>query len=83
MKRYLTSQASLKMAHRSKDSELVGRVFSQQDKKSEISPRMFIKSAGNQIVCANRVDKRAKYIPADTYHPTQIEKFYRKWGKRE
>ena len=71
MKHYLTSQASLEMAHRNPDSELVGRIYSQQLRKMEVDN-------SNTPHLPNVKD-------ADTYNPNhpQIVRFYRKWGKRE
>ena len=72
-KRYLTSQASLEMAHRSPQSELVGRIFSQQTKPTDVG------KSGIHIEPIHE-DKTA-----DNYNPNhpQVVRFYRKWGKRE
>ena len=85
MKRYIISQGSLEMAHRSRDSELVGRIFSQRKNKKKtpvISPcetRTLIEedTSGYKTIQGDN--------HADTYnlnHP-QIVRFYKKWGKRE
>ena len=76
MKRYIISQGSLEMAHRSRESELVGRIYSQQTK-----PFTSSETATNEALVG--FEDRDK--TADTYnqnHP-QIIKFYKKWGKRE
>jgi len=85
MKRYLTSQASLEMAHRSRESELVGNIQSQRKIRRETpvvlscETRTLIEedTSGHKTIQGDN--------HADNYNPNhpQIVRFYRKWGKRE
>ena len=79
-KRYIISQGSLEMAHRSRDSELVGRIFSQQNKT-----RVSNQGAENSNSVASFRGEDTGQTPADTYNPNhpQIVRFYKKWGKQE
>ena len=73
MKRYVVSQGSLEMAHRSPQSGLVWNIQSQQTKPTDVG------KSGIHIEPIHE-DKTA-----DTYNPNhpQIVRFYRKWGKQE
>ena len=110
-KHYLVGQASLQMAHRSVESELVGRIDSQQTKDefsigvrnlsiaephhktadtytqtekfySQQSPSQ-VGQRARDIKVGDKSEKAIKdcNLPetADTYTPTQIEKFYIKY----
>jgi len=85
MKHYLISQASLEMAHRSKDSELVGRIFSQRKNKKK-TPVIFpceTRTLIEEDTSGYKTIQGDNH--ADTYNPNhpQIVRFYKKWGKRE
>ena len=87
MKHYLTSQASLEMAHRSPQSGLVGRIYSQQGLQVKSPHTLDLGSPADTQSQQNSIleTPNEKQNSADTYNPNhpQIVRFYRKWGKRE
>ena len=87
MKRYLTSQASLEMAHRNIEGELVGRVYSQQGLQTKNPHTLDLGSPADTQSQQNSIleTPNEKQNSADNYNPNhpQIVRFYRKWGKRE
>ena len=84
MKRYLTSQASLEMAHRNVDSELVGNIQSQRKiKRTPVGASCETRTLIEEDTFGYKTIQGDNH--ADNYNPNhpQVVRFYKKWGKRE